>query len=216
MSNFAAVYKNNRGELSIPLVESGGKFFLETETCKLEPFRATITDHLLGTLTHVKTVKAEEPVPLPSSPEHDAARAELDERLHKFPSEHITSFLSRQTALKKAIDRKDNFATASLAALTNWSTAIEVEIESLAAARKAAIPEPIPSKEELRRHFRGVRVGCLFVGNLAIPGSPENNWDAECNAECEGCHHKGNVKASTILKMQVRYLEPHQCGQPCR
>jgi hypothetical protein len=60
MSNFVAVYKNNKGELSIPLVESGGKFFLEAETRKFEPFRATITGHLLGTLMHVETIKAEQ------------------------------------------------------------------------------------------------------------------------------------------------------------
>ena len=153
---------------------------------------------------------------MPSSPELDAARAELDERLRRFPSEQLANFLNRQTSLKKAIDRRDNFTSATLAALARWSDAIDTELEKLAAARQAAIPEPVFTREELRRFFRGVRVGSLFVGDLAVPGNPENNFDAEWVAECEGCRFTGNVKASTVLKMQIAYLAPHKCGQPCR
>jgi hypothetical protein len=213
-----AVYRDCRGaEIRIPLIEDGaGKMFVETEGGSLAPYTVVLQDKALGLLTHFRTERITETPPMPSSPELDTARAELDERLRRFPSEHLPNFLGRQTSLKKAIDRRDNFTSATLAALARWSDAIDTELEKLAAARRAAIPEPVFTREELRRLFRGVRVGQLFIGNVAIPASAENDWDAEWVAECEGCNFEGNVKASTILKMQVGYLTSHQCGRPCK
>lgn len=218
---WTAIYKNAAGvEVEVPVVENGSGFLLETETGQLQPYTTVLQDARLGELKHVRTERIPEQVPLPSDPIRDGARAELHQKLGRFPSEHLANFLNGQNALKKALDRKDNFAAASLAALIRWSTAIDAEIERLAAARKAATPPPVFDKFHLTRSFRGKYYGDLFIEKSREDGCTENGWNATWWARCSKCEKDGPspryVTAQTILEWECGYREKFVCQQPCR
>jgi hypothetical protein len=220
MSNFVAVYKNSQGELSIPLVESGGKFFLEAETGQLRPYAATISDAKLGELQHLRTVEVKPEPPMPSDPARDAARAELSAKLERFPTSHLNDFLSRETAFKKAIDAKNDFATAKLPSLVRWSKSIDDEIGRLERERKQLIPPPVFERFHLTRDFRGKYFGDLFIENSQEDGCTGNGWNATWFCRCSKCEASGppprTIRAQTILEMEVQYRPMYSCQRPCR
>jgi hypothetical protein len=216
MTQWTAIYRNaTKQEIQIPLTESNGQFFLETESGKSEPFRATIQDRNLGELAHVRTIAVAEEAPQPFDPARAEEIKTLHAKLAAFPTLDLQRFLSEETKLRAAIDR--DFAGVSLETLTAWNALIDRTIKELAAARKAAIPEPVFSQEERRRRFTGKSCGDLFFEEEQIPSNASNDWNGTFGVQCQRCRtlQGYTIRSVDILRMQQGFLPQWKCGDPC-
>jgi hypothetical protein len=161
MSNFVAVYENEKGEIRVPLVESGKKFYLESEQGKLEDFVPVLKDAALGEVRHVRTIAAELPVPMPYDAQREELLSALDATIRRIPTTDFDPFLNREAKLKRAVNAQ--FAGTTTDQLAAFVALIDGEKERLAAVRKAAIPPPTFERFALTRTFTGRYFGDLFI-----------------------------------------------------
>jgi hypothetical protein len=201
-----AVYKNEKGEIRVPLVESGKKFYLESEGGTLEDFVPVLKDAALGEVRHVKTIAANNPAPMPYDPAREKSIEVFKQKLRTaFKSnESFQAFLNAEAKLRRAID--NNFDGVPISTIQEWSTRIG-----------EATAEPDFTIEEKRRRFTGQEIGDLFIENETIASSASNNWNGEYGVRCQRCRQLTGytIKVLDILKMQRGLIPLWKCAYPC-
>ncbi len=217
MKKWVAHFKNAQGRevFDALVIQDGEQSYWEDERGIRQKYSRVFQHPTLGKLTLNRTIPVADLPPEPFDPEKEELVAALDTAIRKLPTNQFNNFLDSMPKLKKAVNAR--FAGTTSEQLAAFVDLIEAEIERLAAARKAAIPEPIFSQEERRRRFTGQIIGDLFIANEREPSSPANNWNGEFAIECARCHKlKGfEIKVLDILRMQGGFMALWKCGNPC-
>jgi hypothetical protein len=217
MKKWLAHFKNDQGleVFHATVIQDGEHSYFEDERGIRQVFSKVYQHPTLGTLTLGKMIPVADLPPEPFDPEKENLVEELRTKLYRFPTLDYDALLLDEPKLNKAIN--DKFYGVPVEQIRKWSGLIDATVEKLAAARKAAIPEPTFSQEERRRRFTGQTIGDLFIANEKISSSPANNWNGEFAVECAKCHKLVGfeIRVLDILRMKSGFLPLWKCGNPC-